>query len=103
MLNAIAWILVSVAGVYAAIGVVFALFFVTRGAWRIDPAAIGGSIGFKILIFPGTVALWPLLMRRYQEATPPPQERNARREPPPGRHDEPTGAGVSPDNHRSDQ
>jgi hypothetical protein len=80
MLNLIAWILVSVAGVYAAIGLVFALFFVTRGVTRIDPTAIGGSTGFRILILPGVVAFWPLLMRRQQESAPPPGEHNAHRD-----------------------
>ena len=71
MLNLIAWILVSVAGVYAAIGLVFALFFVTRGVTRIDPTAIGGSTGFRILILPGVVAFWPLLMAGATLATAP--------------------------------
>jgi hypothetical protein len=80
VLNLIAWILISVAGVYAAIGLVFALLFVTRGVSRVDPAAIGGSVGFRILIIPGTVALWPLLMRRQQARTLPPEEHNAHRD-----------------------
>lgn len=80
MLNLIAWILISVAGVYAAIGLVFALLFVTRGVTRVDPAAIGGSIGFRILIIPGVIAFWPLLMRRQQESAPPPPEHNAHRD-----------------------
>ena len=80
MLNLIAWILISVAGVYAAIGLVFALFFVSRGVSRIDPAAIGGSVGFRVLIVPGVIALWPMLMRRQQEKSPPPEEHNAHRD-----------------------
>jgi len=80
LLNLIAWILVSVAGVYIVIGVIFALFFVGLGVKRIDPAAEEGTIGFRVLIFPGAVALWPLLMRRSRERTPPPVERNAHRD-----------------------
>ena len=80
MLNLVAWILVSVAGVYAAIGVVYAAFFVWRGVQRIDPAAEEGTIGFRVLVFPGAVALWPLLMRRTQERTGPPREHNAHRD-----------------------
>ncbi len=52
-------------GAYAALGVVFALAFVTRGAQRIDPAAHTGTPGFRAAIFPGAVALWPLLLRRW--------------------------------------
>ncbi len=80
MLNLIAWILLSVVGVYAVIGLMFAIFFVTRGVSRIDPAAVGGSIGFRILIIPGVAALWPLMMRRQQARKPPPEERNAHRD-----------------------
>lgn len=54
--------------VYVLIGVLFALAFVTRGAKAIDPAAVEGSLGFKLLIFPGTVALWPGLARRWMRA-----------------------------------
>ena len=80
MLNLIAWILVSVAGVYVATGVAFAAFFVWRGVQRIDPAAVEGTVGFRVLVFPGAVALWPLLMRRVQERSMPPVERNAHRD-----------------------
>ena len=75
----LAWILVAVAAVYALIGLAFALFFVVRGVGRIDPAAAESSVGFRVLIVPGVVAFWPLLMRRYQERSQPPEERNAHR------------------------
>jgi hypothetical protein len=80
LLNLIAWILVSVAGVYAVIGVAFAAFFVWRGVQRIDPAAVEGTVGFRLLVFPGAVAFWPVLMRRVQERSMPPEERNAHRD-----------------------
>ena len=54
-----------IVGIYALIGVMFAMAFVTAGAGRVDPAARGAPIGFRILIFPGTAALWPLLLRRW--------------------------------------
>jgi hypothetical protein len=76
----LAWILVGVAGVYAAIGLVFGLFFIVRGVGRLDPAAAEGTPGFRVVILPGVVALWPLLMRRYQERSPPPEESNAHRD-----------------------
>jgi hypothetical protein len=76
----LAWILVGITGVYAAIGIGFALFFVVRGVGRIDPAAAEGTVGFRVLILPGVAALWPLLMRRYQEGSRPPRESNAHRD-----------------------
>lgn len=62
---AIALLILFVLGAYAAVGVVFALAFVTRGVGRIDAAARGAPIGFRLLIAPGAAALWPLLLRRW--------------------------------------
>ena len=53
---------------YLALGVVFALAFVARGAARLDPDADGATWGFKVLILPGTAALWPLLLVRWMRA-----------------------------------
>ncbi len=72
--------LVILLGVYAALGLIFALAFVTRGVGRVDPAAREGTWGFRLLILPGTVALWPLLARRWLAGvTAPPEERNPHR------------------------
>lgn len=61
-------------------GLLFAIPFVLVGVKRIDPHAAHGSWGFRMLIFPGTVFLWPLLARRWLAgAGEPPEERNAHR------------------------
>lgn len=74
-------LLVRLLGVYLAIGFVFGLAFVVRGAGRIDPSARNGTWGFRLLILPGSVALWPVLARRwFGGATAPPAERNAHRD-----------------------
>jgi hypothetical protein len=66
--------------VYAALGLAFALCFVTLGVGRIDPSAKGASIGFRLLIVPGAAALWPLLAWRWlRGAQTPPVETNAHR------------------------
>jgi len=78
--EAVATVLVAGAGVYLAVGAVFAVAFVLRGAARIDPAARGASWGFRLAILPGAAALWPLLARRWARGTPPPEERNAHRD-----------------------
>lgn len=70
--------LVAVVGSYLAIGAVFAAAFVSLGVGRIDPAARSGSLGFRLLIFPGSAALWPLLARRWLRGqTTPPEESDA--------------------------
>ena len=66
--------------VYAAVGVVFALLFVIRGVNRIDPVARDSSWGFRAMIFPGSVALWPLLLKRWVLGRQQPTERNAHRD-----------------------
>jgi hypothetical protein len=53
---------------HAALGVVFAVAFHLRGMARIDPAAALGSRGFRVLVTPGVVALWPVLARRWWAA-----------------------------------
>jgi hypothetical protein len=78
--EALASWLVTLLGVYAALGLVFAVAFVTRGVGRVDPAAREGTWGFRLLIVPGTVALWPLLARRWLGGVAaPPAEKNPHR------------------------
>jgi hypothetical protein len=50
---------------YALIGVVFGLAFVSLGVQRIDSGGKGSGFGFRLLILPGSVAFWPLLLRRW--------------------------------------
>ena len=66
--------------VYSALGVIFALPFVTAGVQQIDSQAKGTGFGFRALIFPGAVAFWPLLLQRWVRGGPdPPVERNSHR------------------------
>lgn len=51
--------------VYAAAGVVFALAFILLGISRIDNGAKGAGLGFRLLILPGLIALWPLMLIRW--------------------------------------
>lgn len=67
-------------GVYALLGILFAIPFVFVGAGRIDPVAKEGTWGFRLLILPGAVALWPLLAKRWLGGTTsPPEENNPHR------------------------
>ena len=80
MLLTLAEIAVAIIGLYSLIGLLFAVVFVSRGVRRIDPAAENGSLGFRILIIPGSIALWPILLRRWRRGAPPPEERNSHRD-----------------------
>ncbi|WP_321475759.1 hypothetical protein [uncultured Paludibaculum sp.] len=65
---------------YLACGVIFGLAFVVAGIHHIDPIARGSSIGFRVAVFPGVVAFWPLLLRRWARGVnEPPIERNPHR------------------------
>jgi hypothetical protein len=50
---------------YAAAGTVFALVFLLLGVTRIDNGAKGTGLGFRLLIIPGLIALWPLMLIRW--------------------------------------
>lgn len=59
--EAAALVLTIVAGYFAA-GIVFALAFLALGLGRVDAAARAGPLRFKLLIAPGVVALWPVML-----------------------------------------
>lgn len=73
-------LMVNVAMVYVAIGLGFAIAFVIAGVGRIDPAAKGASLGFRLLIVPGVAALWPILLMRWARGAQPPLEHTAHRD-----------------------
>ena len=80
MYERIAILLVDAFYLYAALGAVFALAFVTVGVKRIDSQANGSGAAFRLLIFSGSVAFWPLLLRRWIAGrNEPPEERNPHR------------------------
>ena len=66
---AVARALLAALSLHAALGLLFAIAFHWRGLARIDAAAAGGSFGFRVLVTPGVIFLWPLLARRWWAAT----------------------------------
>lgn len=81
MTEAIAILIVRVAAVYLGAGLVFAIAFIFAGVSRIDPVAKEGTWGFRLLILPGVVALWPALAWRWVSGVQEPrEERNAHRD-----------------------
>ncbi|MCA9288373.1 MAG: hypothetical protein KDA05_07305 [Phycisphaerales bacterium] len=60
-------ILLTLAG-YAILGSVFAAWFLARGIVRIDPAASGSGLWFRLIILPGVIALWPVLVIKARAA-----------------------------------
>lgn len=50
---------------YTAAGAMFALVFLSVGLTRVDHGAKGAGISFRLLILPGLIALWPLMLVRW--------------------------------------
>ena len=70
----IANVIVLALGIYAAIGLLVALVYVFGGAGRIDPAAKGKGmpIRVRLMIVPGVIGLWPLMLKKLFTQTEPP-------------------------------
>ena len=58
--------LLNALALYATIGAVTALAFVSFGVTRVQPAPV--SLGARILILPGAAALWPYVLLRWLTA-----------------------------------
>ena len=75
----IVWV-VRLLELYLIVGVVFGIPFVLRGVGRVDPVARTGTWGFRLIVLPGVIALWPMLLRRWMGGRQPPRERNDHRD-----------------------
>jgi hypothetical protein len=61
-------ILIAV-GIYLLCGVLFAIPFVVKGVQIIDPdGAHEAKWGFRVIIIPGTIIFWPLLLKKWIKA-----------------------------------
>ncbi len=65
MSESLAEILVLAFLAYAGIGILVAIPFVFVVVNRVDGAARGAPIGFRVLILPGCVGLWPFIAFRW--------------------------------------
>ncbi|HEY0678173.1 MAG TPA: hypothetical protein VGD17_07795 [Chitinophagaceae bacterium] len=61
-------ILLILAAVYLAAGLLFAMLFVTKGVDVIDEGSHGTGWGFRLIIVPGTILLWPVLLIKWKRA-----------------------------------
>jgi hypothetical protein len=73
-------LVVGLGTLYAAAGTIFAVPFAIRGVTRVDPLGAGSPWTFRLLIVPGTIVFWPLLLLRWTAGSvAPPTEVNAHR------------------------
>ena len=59
--------LIAVA-VYFSGGALFTVIFLFRGLNKVDERTHGATVGFKIIIIPGCIVLWPILLRKWMAA-----------------------------------
>ena len=57
IVGTMSWLLL----LYGACGLAFGAAFVASGVGRVDAAARGAPLAFRLVILPGVVALWPVL------------------------------------------
>jgi hypothetical protein len=65
MSNEAATLLLGVLASYGAAGLLVGVAFLVWGIERLDAAAVG-AYGFRPLLLPGLVLLWPLVLRRWR-------------------------------------
>ena len=70
MFETLAKIFVYALGIYAGLGLIFAVLFVWIGVQRLDSEAQGSGVGFRLLILPGVTAFWPMLLLRWTRGLP---------------------------------
>ena len=59
------YIILVIVAVYLFAGLVFAIPFVIKGVAKIDEGAHGSTWGFRIIIIPGVIVFWPLLLKKW--------------------------------------
>ena len=51
--------------IYLVLGLLFVIPFLVKGLTKVDEGAHGGTIGFKIIIIPGVIVFWPVLLSKW--------------------------------------
>lgn len=74
MSEGLANLIVTSLGLYALIGLLVGLAYMFGGAGKIDPAAKGKGLPLRarILILPGVIGLWPLMLAKLFSQKEPP-------------------------------
>ena len=63
-----ATLILSFAALYAGTGVMVGAAFIAFGVQRVDAAAVGSPWLFRLLIWPGAAALWPVVAVKWARA-----------------------------------
>jgi hypothetical protein len=63
-MNIVSIILIMIS-VYLFTGLVFAIAFITKGVEKVDEGANNAGWGFRLIIIPGTIVFWPVLLKKW--------------------------------------
>ena len=55
-------IFLGVLAIYVTVGLLFGIYFFVKGAFRIDPLIADSKWTVRLLLIPGAIALWPILL-----------------------------------------
>jgi len=58
-------ILLLLIALYLFLGFIFAIAFLIKGIDLVDDGAHGSTFGFKLIIIPGVIVFWPVLMKKW--------------------------------------
>lgn len=58
-------IILLLAAVYLLLGLVFAIAFVINGVTLVDEGARNTGIAFRLIIIPGCILLWPVMLKKW--------------------------------------
>ena len=72
-ITAASWIW-SIIGIYLVLGVLFAIAFMTMRLKHSDPDAEQATWGFRLIVLPGVILMWPALAKRWVTGVSTPQE-----------------------------
>ena len=53
--------------VYLVLGIFFIIPFLIKGMSKVDEGTHGSTIGFKIIIIPGVIVFWPVLLSKWMK------------------------------------
>jgi len=56
-------IFMGILTVYFGLGLLFSIYFVIKGAPKIDPLMADSKFKVRLLLAPGAIATWPFLVR----------------------------------------
>ncbi|MEP7109344.1 MAG: hypothetical protein ABI760_15225 [Ferruginibacter sp.] len=64
----IAQLILTLVLVYLLCGFIFIIPFMIKGIVKVDEGTRGSSWGFRLVIAPGIIVLWPLLLKKWMIA-----------------------------------